>query len=72
MVKSIQTAGYNGVPTVGGDFYVKLGFDFFCFFYRLRAYVVHFAIELYTTTEIILFLNLLWEMNAKFLEMAIV
>ena len=45
---------------------------FFCFFYRLRAYVVHFAIELYITTEIILFLNLLWEMNAKFLEMAIV
>ena len=23
MVKSIQTAGYNGVPTVGEDFYVR-------------------------------------------------
>ena len=49
---------------------VLVGTYIFCFFYRLRAYVVHFAIELYTTTEIILFLNLLWEMNAKFMEMA--
>ena len=41
---------------VGGDFFLSekkfgLGFEFFCFFYRLRAYVVHFAIELNTTTE---------------------